>query len=339
VTGLLAWLRRRVYPSPSGLSSRLSSGLPVQIDGTMPPFGFLVSTSRHGLLLFDGGRLTELLHGECYGLTNRGSWWYAYRRVRAHGQIVRFHLEGCRARSVQIVLHGLNYGIHQVDFIEGRLVLVDTVKNRLLIYDGADALRGRSWQCWSWQVYPTGVREVADFRRDRLRCTRDSPHYRHFNSVFARGSEVYLVAHNRTRSSGRRSELYVLDRDLAPREIRDLRTAEVHNYWTDGQQEIICASAKGTLRVDGVDVAQFGTYTRGLSVGPDHILVGGSQHAAQRWGRDEGDGRVHVLDRSFRVLGRLTIPGTQVHEVRRVDGYELALSDAVDPAAGRVATM
>jgi hypothetical protein len=300
-----------------------------RVEGELPPFAFMVSTSRHGLLLFDRGRLTRLLDGDCYGLTRRGPCWYAYQGRRGHGRIVRFRLQDCAARSRQVVLRGLNYGIHQVDFVGERLVLVDTLKNRLLVYDDVDRLRGASWQRWSRQVYPTGIREVADYRRDRLGCDRDSPHYRHFNSVFARGDEVYLVAHNRSRSSGRRSELYVLDAELAPLQVRDLRTAEVHNYWTDGNRELVCGSAKGTLRADGVDVAQLGGYTRGLSVGPEHVLVGGSQHAAQREGRDGGEGQVHALDRSFRVLGRLVIPGTQVHEVRRVDGWELALSNAM----------
>ncbi|HEV7900061.1 MAG TPA: hypothetical protein VGP31_19685 [Planosporangium sp.] len=298
--------------------------------GSFPAVRFLVATSGHGVVLYDRGRLVRVVPGNCYGLTRCGDWWFGFQRQGAFGRIVRFQLVGRHARHLRTVLYGLNYGVHQVDFVGDRLVVVDTLKNRLLVYDDATHAGRRSWRCWSSQVYPVGVREVADFRWDRLRCDRDSLGYRHFNSVFRHRDRLYLVAHNRTVASGRRSQLYVLDDALVVREIRDLGSADVHNFWTDGTRQLFCASAKGTLRLDGVDAVALGGYTRGLSVSGDLLLVGSSRFDVQRRSRGDGDGQVHAVTTDFSVLGHVVLPRTQIHEIRRVDAADLGLSNEAE---------
>ena len=306
-------------------------------SGPLPPVCFLVATSAHGLLLYERGELVQIVSGSCYGISRCGEWWLAFQRHGDFGRIVRFRLDGRRVRQLHTVLSGLNYGVHQLDVIGERLIVVDTVKNRLLVYDDVAALRRRSWRCWSSQVYPVGVRETTDYRWDRLTCRLDSATYRHYNSVFHHGDRLYVVAHNRTVQSGRRSQLFVLDDDFTVREVRDLGAADVHNFWTDGVRQVYCASAKGTVRVDGVDAVSVGGYTRGLSIASDLLLVGASRYETERHARERGNGCVHAIAPDLTVLGQVTVPRTQIHEVRRVDAAELGLSNTVAaPAVFRV---
>jgi hypothetical protein len=293
----------------------------------MPAACFLVATSAYGVLLHEPGQLTRIVPGNCYGITRCGEWWLAFQRHGDFGRIVRFQLHRRRARHLHTVLHGLNYGVHQLDVIGDRMIVVDTLKNRLLVYDDVAKLRRRSWRCWTSQVYPVGVREAADFRWDRLACQRDSAVYRHYNSVFRHDGRLYVVAHNRTVASGRRSQLFVLDDEFAVREVRDLDAADVHNFWTDGIRQLYCASAKGTVRLDGIDAVSLGGYTRGLSIASDMLLVGVSRYELDRNARDRADGCVYAVAPDMTVLGHVTVPRTQIHEVRRVDAAELGLSN------------
>lgn len=322
---------------------------PCAVSGEVPDICFLVATSGRGLLLYRRGRLMRLLRGSCYGLTCHDGWWYAFQQLGSYGRIARFRLEGGRPSRLSTVLTGLNYGIHQIDFIDGALVLVDTLKDRLLVYEDAPRLRQVSWRRWSQQVYPAGVRTVRDYRWDRLRGGRDAKACWHFNSVFATGGTVYLVAHNRSVLSGRRSQLFVLDGEFRVREVRELGAADVHNFWTDGVREMFCASARGALRgaagagaglVAGAGPSAgvaLGGYLRGLSVGGDFVLVGSSRLAAGRQAREAGDGLVHVLDAGLAAVGQVRMPGTQVYEIRRVDAADLALSAAPAAPVGQAA--
>lgn len=338
-----------IRPSKSVWSRRIR----VQATAGVPRIRFLVTTSVHGVLLYDKRELTQILPGDCYGLTRHGDWWYVFQRLGNYGRITRFQLDGAKPRGVQRVLAGLNYGIHQIDFLDNRLVLIDTLKNRLLVYEGAAKLRRGSWQRWTLQVYPLGVRKFRDYRWDRAQSDQHPGSYPHFNSIFRRHQQVYIVAHNHTMTSGRRSQLFMLDDDLKLQEIRDLGAADVHNYWTSGHQELFCASAKGSLRNGSTDAILLGGYTRGLSVSHDYLLVGTSrldpnrklwkQHnkARRSWMPTQckpGTGGVHFINREFKRLGHIIIPDTDVHDIRRIDAEELALSTSQESSTAQLAS-
>jgi hypothetical protein len=67
--------------------------------------------------------------------------------------------------------------------------------------------------------------------------------------------------------------------------------------------------------------------TRGLSVGADVIVVGGSPFA-ERDLRDRPAGEVHFLDRNYRSLAIVPTPAPQT-EIRGLDGDDLSLSNHV----------
>ncbi|WP_416900995.1 hypothetical protein [Micromonospora echinospora] len=42
-------------------------------------------------------------------------------------------------------LYGLSRWVHQIDFVDDELVVVDTLRNRLLCYPDVDRRSGRHW--------------------------------------------------------------------------------------------------------------------------------------------------------------------------------------------------
>jgi hypothetical protein len=80
---------------------------------------------------------------------------------------------------------------------------------------------------------------------------------------------------------------------------------------------MFCRSAEGTVVVDGSTVLSVPQFTRGLAVGPELVLVGGSPRR-DRPERRAGTAVVYVLDGEYRPLGCLNLPGTQIHDVHLV---------------------
>src|SRR5689334_19489703 len=93
---------------------------PRRVEATgesMPPVCFLVATSAHGVVMYERGRLIPVVPGNCYGMSRCGEWWYVFQRQGDFGRIVRFRLDGPRIRQLETVVSGLNYGVHQLDFV------------------------------------------------------------------------------------------------------------------------------------------------------------------------------------------------------------------------------
>ena len=193
------------------------------------------------------------------------------------------------------------------------------------------------------------VREIrlSPGRWDRLSGTDRSGN--HLNSVWADERFAYVLAHNFERNS------FVAKCSLEDFSVVETVTAEealgAHNVWPmpDGGL-MVCASRAGGLmdiRRNAV-LWSSGTmsWTRGLAVTADHILVGESEHAP-RSDRGSGLSGVWVLDRHrFRTVDYLCLgPYGGVHEIRVLDlpdeahhGIPFADPDALwreDVLAGR----
>lgn len=68
------------------------------------------------------------------------------------------------------------------------------------------------------------------------------------------------------------------------------------------------------MAVDGADLIAVPEFTRGLAATEDVILLGGSPRG-DRAARRQSSWSVYVLDSNFSLLGRLTLPSTQVHDL------------------------
>jgi hypothetical protein len=268
---------------------------------------FLVGT-QSGLLYVEEGRACRLQGGSVYGIASNGDgrWWYLFQRIpESFGRLLRVDL---REGSVRSLAGFLSTGVHQVDVVDGRLVVVDTYRNGIVHYSD----RGKR----VWAVYPAGP--VTDGRR--------SPNYRHFNSLFAAPDAVYVVAHNQSAKTGMNSEIFVLDRAWGPLRVIPTESGSAHNVAEIDGVLWHCDSRGGSLVVGRENVFQEpGLFTRGLAVNRTHVLVGGSQ-ITERGQRGRTDGTVIVLNRAFEPLGRLRFSRSGgVQEIRFLRG-DLAMS-------------
>jgi hypothetical protein len=280
----------------------------------------LVAAGR-GLYLLRQGRVRRLARGRFYGLARHGGTHYAYcsHPRGARGSIYGFALEGGRLGASRRLFSGLSRGVHQIDVVDDRLLVCDSYRNALVVLDRHGRLGRR--------VYPLG----------RLCGGRDSSNYAHLNSIQAVGDRVYVLAHNETYKTGRRSEILVLDRERLT--VRD-RVPDVggcaHNIVARDGLFLVCDSLGGALTNHGRAVFKPGTFTRGLAVDDDFVLLGGSVYS-ERGVRLASDAFVYVLDRRFEHRATLTIEDAgQVHEIRML-GTDYGVSDGATatPVGGR----
>lgn len=303
----------RFTPAPTPVNEDYQPG---SVDGAIPDISFLVATTHAGLLLFDGARARRLFHGrDFFGLTTRGGRWYAfYRFAVGNGCIISFRIEGGRAVDARVELTGLLRGVHQADFIDGALWIVDTFQDRVVVVP-VDAI-GDGWRQRVAFYYPVG----------RTAIRREKPNHAHFNSILGWTGGIYLVAHYEGAKTGRDSELFLLDRDGSVRGREPMGGMDCHNIALLDGERVYCRSKEGTVCKGGNDVLRLKGYTRGLALGDDFHVVGTSAIADSREQRASGSGSVVITDRGFTPLAKMTIPRTQVYDVRRVDAADLGLS-------------
>jgi hypothetical protein len=285
----------------------------IEVEGTLPAgLELLVSTGTQGVLHLRDGTWNRRLAGKSFGITRLRGRWIAFQLTALHGVIREVFPSGRRDRPL---VHGLSQGIHQIDVIDDHLVVVDTYHNRLLRFP-----TGGPWPT-SWRRGERHVvgGELADGRR--------SGNYHHFNSVFAWGDAIHLMAHNDSTKTGRRSECWVLDRaTFEVREVRDLGSHNAHNYWTDGSSEMWCDSHNGGVMRDGQLFFKTDAFVRGLSIADDVILVGDSDVQIERARRNQSDGRIHVVGPDGSAVAVIHLRSAPVQDLRRLDRPDQAMS-------------
>ncbi len=145
----------RLTPQPTAVNEHFE---PSSIAGAVPDIAFLVGCDRAGLLLFDGPRITRLFRGrDFYGISHHAGRWYAFQRYAGNGRIISFRIERHRAVDARTELAGLSRGVHQIDFIDGSLWVVDTYRDRVLVVP-IEAI-GRAWRRTVKEFYPAGRAE------------------------------------------------------------------------------------------------------------------------------------------------------------------------------------
>lgn len=266
--------------------------------------------SRQGLFVIGPERCDLLALGRWYGLSVRGNRLYAFNHLdkaekpTRQGRILCFDM--ANAMACHVVAEGLDNGCQQIDFIDGRLHVVDSHAQRLIVVpdDGT-------------RITLTPIRPVP----------RNSPvpGHVHMNSLLARGDHIYLLLDH---DGAQPSQLAVFDRQWQDQGRITLQGLGCHNIvmLEDGDM-LYCASMDGWLRTTSGRVIEAvnGLMTRGLSVGADMIAVGSSVFG-KRAVRHGLPGVVSLMDRDYRVIHKIIIPGAPT-EIRRIDGQDLSLSD------------
>lgn len=275
------------------------------------PSSYVVA-SRQGIFLADHAGHRLLVPGYFFGVTIRDGALYCFRTVSSpeaeanpdSGCIVRYRFRDGGLDAGEVLVEGLDYNGHQVDFFDGSFWLVDSGHQRILEYDA------------QW-------RRVAEHRIGPP-VERRGPDDAHINSFLGRGDRIHLMFHNVHRRIP--SEIVTFDRGFREIARAQLPSTGCHDVveLEDGSL-LYCESIRGQIRTVGgaphkIDVL----YTRGLAVGPDEIAVGSSLYGA-RPARGMLPGFVTFLDRAYARVARIYLPAAPT-QIRRLDGADLSLS-------------
>lgn len=294
--------------------SPLAAGAPALSRRDLSEFSHVVAT-RQGLWGVSRRRSELLAPGAYFGLTRDGASILAFDKgaigagAGLPGRILRFSLDrdAQTAIGVEVVVDGLDAGCHQIDLVDGRLHIVDTHHQRILVHD----LRG---------PYLQTLRPVP-FAGDRASNPAD---YVHLNGFVARGAVRWYMLHN---NGQRPSELLRTDAAMTRAERIPLAGTGCHDIvpLEDGDL-LYCASAQGLVAsTRGRRAAVIpGLMTRGLSVGDAGIVVGSSLFGPRHL-RAGLPGAVSFLDRDLRLLGHVALPGSPT-DILALRGADLSLS-------------
>lgn len=271
-----------------------------------------VVASREGLYFASRERHRRVADGQFFGVTIRGDDIYCFKtlpldaaRANPHGgSIVRYRYAKGEISAPELLVSGLDHNCHQIDFISGMLRVVDTEHQRILDFDDRWRLSAEH------PLLPPAPART--------------PGHAHINSILGVGDSIYVLFHNL--STGRPSEIVEFDPGFHERHRIQLRTAGCHDIvrLEDGRL-LYCESLEGAIaRDDGWRLKIDGLFTRGLSVGPNEIVVGSSLFG-KRAARAFLPGFLTFFDRSYRRTGRLYLPAAPT-QIRRLDGADLSLS-------------
>lgn len=284
-----------------------------------PDIKLLVATSV-GLFQITDQQIRMLLRGEFYGITEHRDAWIAFEKCGRLGRLLSLFYppsssEDPKRRGwISVSLKGLSRGVHQIDSIGDRLLLADTYNNRVLVASPVES-GSRAFRIID-RIYPAGpLRQEG----------RKSENYVHLNSLFQNGDELFILFHNETKKTGKRSEIctYDLRRGMV-RERRVLDAGAGHNVVPWKGELLCCDSLGGRLMLGNTPVFSADSFLRGLAVTEDLILVGGSELAGRR-DRRIGTGVIFILNHGFDLLDKLELPGA-VHEIRHQSGNDYGMS-------------
>lgn len=287
----------------------------------VPAFFF---SSKKGIFFFERGIIRQIWNKRSFGLTKIfGSDCLLAATTLVDSKYVRFdNIISINLADYSISLFStpLRHQVHQIDAIDENIYVTETYHNSIAVLDKNGNLLRR--------FYPSG----RGLHKPR------SENYKHFNSVFSDGKQIFLLAHNKGISvhegkkiTGRRSEVITLD---STERVIDCQTVEAvngHNIYVDecgrrffcdsGGGNCLCLDQKVLFKMPGV-------YVRGLAVASDLIFVGGSK-IGDRDIRENADANIFILDtQRFEKQGEFTIKGVgQIYDIR-LSGGDFAMSSS-----------
>lgn len=283
----------------------------------------LVIGTKRGLFEIRKGTLTRIYAGVIYGVTFDGSRVLFYEQGENIGRILSLQINA----NASVLLTkftefagDLPKGGHQIDYYDGTLFFMNTYNNSIVSMDA------------------NGANISENFPNGPLEAGRESSNYNHFNSINLTDNGYVVFAHNETAKTNKESEIWFLNDDFRVSEVRNASVSSGHNITILDGRPLYCGSLNGTLVWNEQTVFDAETFTRGLSLSEDYVIVGGSDYG-ERHARGSLGGSLFLLRRpSFELVYKMRIPG-MVQEIRRLDGPDFAMmsySECVRPhnAAG-----
>jgi len=279
----------------------------------------IIGTSDRGLLLLENGILYQIVNAKgVYGITFKNERWYFFHKTKYHGRICSVNL---KTMDFKVHLYGLSIGIHQIDFVDDILFVVDTYKNRILKFSNIDNRLNSYWRTDVEKFYPNG----------KLKKGRDSSNYNHFNSILYKDDFFYLMAHNETYKTKRKSEIYKLDKKFNVVSSEVINASNAHNICFDDKYMYFCDSIGKALSAQKdsgenkrVDLEGF---TRGVAINRSTIVCGSSKFEIERAKRNESTSTIYFLDKMLKVNDEFSLENTQINEIRITNGVDITLSN------------
>lgn len=263
---------------------------------------FIMGTSS-GLWYLRGEKLFQMTYGASYGITFDGERWYANQNFGQYSRIISFEIdrESDRPKIMDMrnYILGLPRNVHQIDYCDNLLYVVDTQNNRIITVDK----RGK-------KKYYFPNRKIKSKKNNN-----------HFNSVFLTDKYVYICAHNGTLKPKGYSEVYVLNkRNMKKHEIIETDANCAHNVLLKDGKILYCDSMVGALICDMEAVFKDSRFfMRGMAFSDNYLLVGGSQFAS-REERETTDSVIYILDKGFEHLKTIELESIgQFYEIRGVN--------------------
>jgi hypothetical protein len=265
----------------------------------------LLGTNK-GLMLWNDGKSECLLGGIVYGISKFNDRWYCYRTFKNESYVLELSFQGDNLEVIRPVLQ-CSEKVHQIDFINEKLVIVDTAKNRILIYPTFDS--------FPTTVLPNGIQTDGYV---------DS--YLHLNSIFCYNDVLYVIAHNQgVRFRKRLSKLYKISmNDYSVFECVELRGVGCHNIYVDNDGILFLDSLNGNVMRNDQYVAKFDGYLRGLSIIDDNYVIGSTAFASSR--SDRNLGSILIFDKDLGLLSKNPVDYA-IFEIRCFDKPDYSLSN------------
>jgi len=272
----------------------------------------LVGCSQGILLFGDDMDLWYLATTQTYGITRDASGRYWCARTD-NSQIRTFNIVDNKIKDIECVLptgdmvSGEKKGLHQIDFIDNELHVMDTYNNRVIIYN--DELKVTRI------MYPNGFAKNAYPK---------NPLHKHFNSIYDYDNSIYLIAHNNSVSTKKPSEIFVYDKPMTNvMSIIPETGFAAHNiivdkagvmHVCDSMNHRLISISEGNTDVLFTDKTHK-SFTRGLAMNDDIIVMGGSKRGKKN---TTVNALLFFLDKKdYSLLCTIVLYRVgQIHEVR-----------------------
>jgi len=271
------------------------------------PFLF---TAKQGLFLYENNKVSKLFSNRCFGLTKlKGQFIFSSSPHQYKKPTMLFSWSN---KNKKVVLRNILScaDVHQVDCYFNDLFVTDSRNNRLVV------LNGHRKQI----IYPNG----------KLIDCIDSDNYAHFNSIFVNMDYIYLMAHNHTTKTGRKSSIYKLDRNTYQIvSIYNTPAADAHDLIVNDGKYIYCDSSNGHLMVNDKSILHLQNYfLRGIGYNKENILIGLSE-IATREDRNHAKSIINIYNYNFELSSQLIFPTgvNQIYDLCFIEN-EMSLSQS-----------
>ncbi len=265
-----------------------------------------ICATKKSLLLLNNNKFTKLLRGHFYGITMNAQFIYVFQSFPklCKGRILKISPNG----SVMSLIENLSEGCHQIDIRENNLFIVDTYNNKILQYNLDNLSENKVF-------FPLGP----------LLDGRQSINYQHMNSILLGKENNLILCHNEFIKTGKFSEILVCDKSFKVIKQIKINSKCAHNIGlTSRKRYLFCNSLENSISNERYDEVQLSSFTRGLSITEDCIVVGESDYG-KRDIRDRLNGWINFFDHKLVLINRMRVPGL-VQEIRALHDIDLTLS-------------